>query len=66
MANKTLEGEEVFHSKNYLLEIPRSHARIRLKNAPKKLNFVMAKAISKSCTLHCNCKCPCMWSHSYA
>ena len=30
------------------LEMPRSHAKIRLKSAPQKLNFEMAKAILKS------------------
>ena len=48
MANERLKGKEKFHSKNYLLEIPRSHAKMRLKSAPQKLKFVMAKAISKS------------------
>ena len=32
------------------LEMPRSHAKMRLKSASRKLNFVMAKAISKSIT----------------
>ena len=31
-----------------------------------KMNFVMAKAISKSYTLHCRCKCPYTFPHSYA
>ena len=31
IANKRLQGEEQFHSKNYLLEMPRSHANMRLK-----------------------------------
>ena len=66
MANERLQGEERIHSKNYLLEIPRSHARKHLKSAPQKLNFVMAKAISKSYTLDCSCKCPCTFPHSYA
>ena len=66
MASERLQGEEQFHSKNYLLEMPRSHAKMRLKSAPQKLNFLMAKAISKSCTLDCSCKCPCTFSHSYA
>ena len=47
MANERLQGKEQFHSKNYLLEMPRSHAKMRLKSALQKLNFVMAKAISK-------------------
>ena len=33
------------HSKNYLLEVHRSYAKMRLRNAPQKLNFIMAKAI---------------------
>ena len=37
-----------FILKNYLLERPRSHAKMHLKSALQKLNFVMAKAISKS------------------
>ena len=66
MASERLQGEEQFHSMNYLLEMPRSHAKIRLKSAPQKLNFLMAKAISKRCTLDCSCKCPCTFPHSYA
>ena len=66
MANERLQGEEQFHTKNYLLEMSLVHAKIRLKRAPKKLNFLMAKAISKRCTLDCSCKCPCTFSHSYA
>ena len=41
-ANERLEKQ--FHSKNYLLEIPRTHAKMRLKKEPQKLDFVMAKA----------------------
>ena len=66
MTNEKIQGEEQFHSKNYLLEMPRSHTRIPLKGAPQKLNFVMAKAISKSYSLDCSCKCPCRFPHSYA
>ena len=69
MANERLQREEQFYSKNYFLEMPRSHVKIRLKSAPQKLNFVMAKATSKSYTLECSCKCPCMLravTHSYA
>ena len=51
MANKSLQGEKQFHSKNYLLEMPRSHTKTSLKSAPQTLNFVMDKAISKNiCT----------------
>ena len=66
MASERLQGDEQFHSKNYLLEMPRSHAKMRLKSAPQKLNFFMAKAVSKSYTLDCTCKCPCTLPHSYA
>ena len=47
MANERLQEEEQFHSRNYLLEMPRSHVKIHLKFVPQKLNFVMEKAISK-------------------
>ena len=33
--------------------MPRSHAKMRLKSAPQKLNFLMAKDVSKSYTLAC-------------
>ena len=55
MAGERLQGEEQFHSKNYLLEIPHSHAKMRLKSLPQKLNFLMAKDVSKSYTLACSC-----------
>ena len=60
------QGEEQFHSKDYLLEMPRFHAKMRLKSAPQKLNFLMANAISKRCILHCSCNYPCTFPHSYA
>ena len=56
--NERLKREEQFHSKIYLLEIPRSHAKMGLKSAPQKLNFVMTKAISKRYTLDCSRKYP--------
>ena len=56
MASERLQGEEQFHTKNYLLEMSRFHAKMRLKSAPQKLNFLMAKAISKRCTLDYSCK----------
>ena len=56
MASKRLQGEEQFHSKNYILEMPCSHAKMCLKSASQKLNFVLAKAISKSYTLDCSSK----------
>ena len=66
MASERLQGEEQFNSKNYLLEMPLFHAKICLKSAPQKLNFLMAKATPKSCTLDRSSKCPCMFLHSYA
>ena len=42
------------------------HAKMRLKSAPQKLNFLMEKATSKSCTLDCSYKCPCTLPHIYA
>ena len=41
MANERLQGEDEFHSKKSLLEMPRNHAKICLENAPEKLNFVI-------------------------
>ena len=52
--------------KNYPLEMPCSHAKIHLKSAPKKLNFVMAKPISDNYTLDRSCKCSCTFPHRYA
>ena len=37
----------------------RFHAKMGLNSAPQKLNFVKAKAISKSYTLYYSCKCSC-------
>ena len=48
MAIERLQGEEEFPSKNYLLVMPRSHAKMLLKSAPQKLNFLMATDISES------------------
>ena len=50
MVNERLQGEEQLNSKNYLLERYRSHAKMRLKSAQQKLNFVIAKSISKRYT----------------
>ena len=55
MESERLQGEEQFRSKNYLFEMPLSHAKMCLKSAPQKLNFLMAKDISKSYTLDCSC-----------
>ena len=56
MESERLQGEEQFHSSNYILERTSFHSIMRLKSAPQKLNFLMAKAISKRCTLDCSCK----------
>ena len=66
MANERQQGEEQFHSKNYLLGMAPSHAKMLLKNAPQKPNFVTLKAISKTYTLDCSCKCLWTFPHSYA
>ena len=66
MASERLQGEEQFDTKNYLLEMSCFHTKMRLKSAPQKLNFLMEKATSKSCTLDCSYKCPCTFPHSYA
>ena len=66
MASERLQGEEQFHPKINLLEMSCFHAKMRLKRAPRKLNFLMAKAISKSCSLDYSCKCPCTFPHSKA
>ena len=59
MANERLQGEEQYHSKNYLLEMPGPQAKMHLKSARQKLNFVIVTAISKIYTVDCSCKCPC-------
>ena len=50
MVSERLQGEGQFHTKNYLLEISRFHAKMPLKSAPQKLNILMGKTISKSYT----------------
>ena len=66
MASERLQGDEQFHSMNYLLQMPRFFAKMRLKSAPQKLDFLITKAISKRCTLDCSCKCPYTVPHSYS
>ena len=66
MASERLQEEEHFHTKNNLLEMSCFYPKMRLKSAPQKLNLLMVKAISKSCTLDCSCKCPCTFLQSYA
>ena len=63
MASERLQGDEQFYSMNYLLQMPRFYAKMRLKSAPQNL---ITKAISKSCTLDCSCKCPYTVPHSYS
>ena len=65
MLSERLQEEEQLHSKNYLLEMPCFHAKMHLKSAPQKLNFLITKAISKSCTLDCSSKYPCTFPRSY-
>ena len=55
VANEKIQEEEQFHFKNYLLKMSRSHTKMCLKSAPLKLNFVMAKAMSKSDTITIPC-----------
>ena len=55
MTSEGSQGEEQFHSRNFLLEMSRSHAKMRLKCAPQKIDFLIAKGISKSYTLDCSC-----------
>ena len=49
MVNEGLQGEEQFDSKNF--GNASSRVKMRLKSAPQKLNFVIAKTLSKSYTL---------------
>ena len=65
MANERSQGEEEFHSKNYLSEMPCSHAKMHLKSVSQKLNFVTANVLSKSYRLDYSCKCSWTFPHSY-
>ena len=38
---------KIFQCKKHVLELPPSHAKMRLKSAPQKLSFVMAKVYKK-------------------
>ena len=49
-----------------VLGMPPSHAKMRLKSAPKKLNFLTAKGIQKCYPLNCSHKCPDTFPNSYA
>ena len=57
--------QELFQSKNHVLEVPLSQTKMRLKNALQKGNFLMAKSIHKSYKLNCRHKCSCMFPYSY-
>ena len=46
MASERLQGEEKFHSKNYLFEMYPLYVKMRLKSTPQKISFLKAKAIS--------------------
>ena len=46
--------------------IPMLKCITKLKSAPQKLEFLMAKGIQKRYTLNCSHKCPCTSPHSYA
>ena len=48
MTSERLQGEKKFHFQDYLLEMSLSHAKMCLKSASQKLNFVRKKVISKS------------------
>ena len=50
ITNERLQGDEQFHSKNYLLEMLHSHVKMPSKSEPRKLNFVLAKVKQKSYT----------------
>ena len=45
MASARIQAEKQFRSNNYLLEMSRSPAKMRLKSAPRKLNILMAEAM---------------------
>ena len=47
MASEVLQGEKHLHSKNYLLETPRSHAKMRLKSATSKTELFNDKSYIK-------------------
>ena len=65
MSNERLQGEELLQSENHVLEALSSHAKILLKSATQKLNFLMAKSYTKKLYTELFHKCPCMFPHSY-
>ena len=62
--NERIQGEEQLYSKIYSSEMPCSYVKMHLKSALQILNVVIAKAISKNCTLDCNGQCSCTFPHS--
>ena len=48
------------------MEVPPSLIKMRLKSAPQKVNFLLAKGIQKCYILNCSHKCPCTFPHSCA
>ena len=46
--------------------MPTSHAKMHLKSARQRLDFLMAKVIQKSYSLNCSHKCSCTFLHSFA
>ena len=48
MVSERLQGEEQFHTKNYLLEMSRFHAKMCLKSAPKKTKLFNGKSYMKT------------------
>ena len=49
---------------NLIFKMPCSQVKMQFKRPPQKLNFVMTKAISKSCILDFSCKCFCTFLFS--
>ena len=47
MASERLQGEEQFHSRNYLLEMSRFNAKMRLKSATQKTKLFNCKSYIK-------------------
>ena len=66
MSNERCQAQELFESKNHVLEVFSSHAKMRLKSAPQKLNFLISKVIQKFYKLNCSLKWPCTFPRSYA
>ena len=75
VANEKLQGEQgssrrdlnlLEERNNFILRTTFSKCLVTMPRCtPQKLNFVMAKTITKSYTLDCSCKCPCTSPHRY-